>query len=278
MRLSGVQCMSKSGLRGVTLVEGGKRSDLNCDWCCLFCLFSPSECVQVWLPQPPASAASPAGRRRGRHLPPPSPQPHRRLARPAVPRGGLLTAPLLLPFTVPALDLLQEGSRAARAARPSAHHHARLLPPEPPRPHDAQLARGGGVAGLQALQVRQVLPHASHRLPQGVSGHHQWPCIAQLPRDALHPSGLPLQWGGRLCRRASAGALRVRGRPAGLGLHGATWHAPTIPILERARAARCPASRSSRTTYCSKARLNQRPPPPPSSPPHLPFKLLRCQI
>lgn len=128
-------------------------------------VFSHSECVQMWLPQPSASAASSAGRWCSRGLPPPAPKPHRLSAGPAFPRGGLLPASVLLPLAIPALDLLQEGPRASGAARPPAHHHTRLLPPKPPRPHDAQLAGRRGVAGLQALQIRQVFAHASHRLP-----------------------------------------------------------------------------------------------------------------
>lgn len=71
------------------------------------CLFFPFlECLQVWLPQPSASAAPSACRWCSGGLPAPAPQPHRLPARPAFPRGGLLPASILLSLTVPALDLL----------------------------------------------------------------------------------------------------------------------------------------------------------------------------
>lgn len=65
-----------------------------------------SERLQVWLPQPSASAASSACRGCSGGLPTPAPQSHRLPARPALSCGGLLAAPVLLSLTISALDLL----------------------------------------------------------------------------------------------------------------------------------------------------------------------------
>lgn len=70
------------------------------------CIFSFSECLQVWLPQPSASAASSACRGCSGGLPTPAPQPHRLPACPAFSCGGLLAAAVLLSLTISALDLL----------------------------------------------------------------------------------------------------------------------------------------------------------------------------
>lgn len=183
-----------------------------------------AECVQVWLPKPATAAAPAVGLRCSGGLFAPAAGTHWGLACSALSGGGLLPAAVLLPLAISALDLLQEGPWAAEPQWPSTNHHARLFPPEPPRFYDAQLAYCGGIPGLPALQICQVLPHASSGLPQGLSDNHQRPGELQLPWDAVHPSGLPHTRSGR-GRRDCTHSLRPGGWPDSPELHGAARYA-----------------------------------------------------
>lgn len=182
------------------------------------------ERVQVWLLEPAAPAAVAASERCTQCILAPAARPYRDTAWAALSRGGFLLIALLLPLTIPALAVLQESPRATHTARSSPNHHTRLVTSGSPRTHDAQLARGRRVPRFQAVQIRQILPHAHARLPQGLRHHQQRPSESQLPRDAVYPAGFR-HTRGRWCIQGlvPASTLRLWGRAAGAEFHRAPW-------------------------------------------------------
>lgn len=187
-----------------------------------FCFLLIPERVQMWLPESAASAAFAAGERCAQCVLAPAARPYRDTSWAALSRGRVLLIALLLPLTVPALAVLQEGPRAPGAARSSPDHYPRLVTSGSPHTHDAQLARSHRVPGFQALQIRQILPHAHARLPQGLHHYQQRPSESQLPRDAVHPAGFrPARWRWRVQGLVPASALRLWGRASGAVFHRA---------------------------------------------------------
>lgn len=129
---------------------------------------SNSECTQVRLFEFTTPAIPRVCTGHGRHLLKNVEKPSRDPSSGELPRGGILSPTLLLPFALSKMDLLPEGTSTASTQRCLADHHPRFLSPEPQCCHDQELEACRRGSGIPSVALCQGHPPPLHGLPEGL--------------------------------------------------------------------------------------------------------------